>query len=300
LKKKDFLAEHKLTASIHTVNVRSDYAPALHNFDEKIVKVRQKLNKETGEMVSHSIINPNNYGMGELQKYSRYEAVMSHLMKKANVSDYSYDRIDFRFDSYEDTFSQYFKLNSILLGLFTMKYAFRNNEPTESVGQITRSKYGVTIKNQSMELVYYDKEKESNGRNPCKARLEFRAKRLDGNLPPAIFRTWVKRLYKVESHYDELQKYYNECLHKHYLSWLEECCPERNGKDMITSFVRENRNSFFTNQQLQNFCAMCGVVNPESRAKNLKQSCSIEFFSRKDVRAYIKKLMYCIKDFIEQ
>jgi hypothetical protein len=297
---KKSLAEYKLTASIHTVKIRSNYAPALHNFDERIVKPYEKIDRATGEKVSHCIINPNNYGVNEVYKYSRYEDVMSELMTKANVSDYSYDRIDFRFDSFEDTFLEYYKLNSLLLGLFTMEYRFRNNEPTESIGQITRSKHGISLKNRSMELVYYNKEIESEGKNICKARLELRAKLLKGLPPEAAARTWYKRLDKAERHFAELQKYYNSCLYKHYLKWLAECCPERKGKDMITAFVRENRNSFFTTRQLQEFCSLCGVENPQSRAKNLKQSCGIEFFSRKVIKAYILKLKKHLKEYMGQ
>jgi hypothetical protein len=294
------LADYSLTASIHTVQIRSSYVAAFQTMDDKMVKVRQTLDNETGEHISHSIINPNNYGVGELLKYSQYEAVMSALMKKAGVSDYKYDRIDFRFDSYEDTFLEYYKLNSLLLGLFTMEYKFRNNEPTESVGQITRSKQGVGIKNQSMELVYYDKEKESNGKNPCKARLELRSKLLDGKQPTAAAALWFTRLDKAKRHFTELQKHYNASLYTHYLAWRKESCPENKNKDMITAFVRENRNCFFTKRQLQEFCAMCGVKSPKYRAKNLKQSCGLEFFSQKDVRTYIEKIKNCLKKFMEQ
>ena len=284
------LKEYILEASIHTVSVRSNYSEALQAMDNKIVKTHTKLDSETGELRSHSIINPHYYNNEEIMSYSLYENTMSAIMKEAGVSDYEYDRIDIRLDRYEDDYLEYFKLNSLLINLFAMEYRFKNNEPTESAGHRTRKKCSIFARNRTMGIEYYDKNKESEGKYPCKARLEFRAMRLEGKTPLEVVTLWFKRLDRVVRHYEKVQDSCNAELLKYYKDWVKSNCPKRKRNDMLLAFVRENKDCFYTAKQLENFCVMCGVRNPKSRAKNLKQSCNIEFFSQKDINTYISNI----------
>ena len=177
---------YKLIASVHTIQIDSVDSPALQEGDTRFIKSRLNQNWRTGEITSKSIINPHNYEYQEIFNYSKYSSVMQELTETVGLSDFSYSWIDFRLDSYEDNYLEYFKLNSLLTGLLTMKYRFKNNEPTESTGQRTRLKCRVYVKNQRIAVEYYDKKKESLDRFPCKARLEFRELRANSKTPEDV------------------------------------------------------------------------------------------------------------------
>ena len=296
---KNKLNNYILTASIHTVEVHGGNIADFLGMDCRLVKPHQNINKSTGEIVCHCIINPHYYVVDEILKYSEYEEVMASILEQANVTDYEYDRVDIRLDSYEENYQDYFKLNSLLLGLFTMRYMFKNDEPTESAGQITRHKCGVYVKNQQISIDYYDKKKESENKYPCKARLEFRAMKLKGKTPKEVADLWFKRLNNALGYYKELQEKYNCGLYQYYLKWLKDNFPKSKGKDKLRYFVRENKDCFFTPQQLEAFCELCGVEKPTSRAKSLKRTCGIEFITYSDIKIYVQKIKNAITYFLE-
>lgn len=268
--------------------------------DRRFIKDDCSVNQYTGEMQSRNIINPHNFGMGELTRYSLYEDVMAALTEKVQLYSYKYSRIDIRLDSFKENYLDYYKLNGLLVGLFSMAYKFKNDEPTESAGQMTRFKCGLCIKNQSMTIDYYDKKKESQDRFPCKARLEFRALKLEaGNTPADVVNQWFKRFDKLDSYYELLQDKCNYRLYEYYLRWLEQNRSKKSERDMLTLFLRENQNTIYTMRQLEKFCRMCEVRNPASRAKNIKHTCGIEFFSLSDVRTYIDKIKKSITYYME-
>ena len=297
---KNKLEDIALIASVHTVQVDSADLPVIQEGETRFIKSRLIRNRQTGEITSKNIINPHNYEYQEILNYSKYKTVMQELTETVGLSDYSYSRIDFRLDSYEDNYLEYFKLNSLLTGLLTMKYRFKNNEPTESTGQRTRLKCSVYVKNQRIAVEYYDKKKESLDRFPCKARLEFRELRADGKTPEDVAHLWFARLDNLAGYYNVLQLRYNKSLFEHYQYWLEANKLTTSGSNFLTAFVRENQDAIFSIRQLEKFCEMCGVKNPASRAKNIKKTCNIECFSYNDIKSYINIIKVAITSFLEQ
>jgi len=211
-------------------------------------------------------------------------------MYESAVIDYEYDRIDIRLDSYSDNYSEYFKLNSLLIGLFSMEFIFKNNEPTESIGHWTRDKFSIFSKNQHIEVEYYNKKKESQNKYPCKARLEFRAKKLNIESPKDLLQLWFTRFDKLTRHFDKLQEKNNCNMLQYYPKWLEANYPKGENRNALTAFVREHQNLFFTKIQIENFCSLLGIANPQSRAKNIIQSAKIECISYNNIKTYINKI----------
>ena len=114
------LDNYRLTASVHTTEIHSRYIPVRHGIDKRLLKVHYTTDDSTGEHISHCIVNPHYYGAGEILSYTQYEDVMAALTEDVGLHDYEYDRIDIRLDSTEDNYLEYFKLNSLLIGLFTI------------------------------------------------------------------------------------------------------------------------------------------------------------------------------------
>ena len=273
--------------------------PVLDGINENTVKVVCKLNKNTGEFVSRIFINPHNYYSNnnrEILEYSLFEKVMTELTERMELHEWQYSRIDVRLDSYENNYQEYFKLNALFIDLFTMAYIFKNGEATESMGHRSRSKCGVYIKNQNMSVDYYDKNKESRGKFPCKARLEFRMMKLNGKSPTDVIKVLFRRFENLDSYYHENIKECNKSLLRNY-KWTKKNRPLKDRNDILTPYIWENQDVFYNMKQLECFCKMCGVGNPAVRAKSIaRKTCKIEFISKKNISDYIA----IIKNFITQ
>lgn len=296
---KSKLNKYDLTASIHTVEIHSSYPPFLENVKKNVARVRFEPSKKTGKLVSHVVVNPHNFGDGEVLTFSEYEDVMSALTKKIKLRKYKYDRLDIRLDSYEDNYHEYFKLNALLVGLFSMVYKFKNDEPVISLGQQTRLNHSVYVKNQLMGIEYYNKKKQSDNKYPCKARLEFRAFKLNGKCPIAVVKQWFKRCDRLENYFSQFLDKCNDSLLCHYEKWQAENQMQKSESVMLRYFVRENQDIIFTKTQLEEFLQLCGVYSPESRAKNIRKSCEIEMISWQDIRDYIAKIKESITHYME-
>ena len=281
------LDNYSPTASIHTVQINSQQLPTVAAGDRAFIKTYCKLDNRSGEITSRNIINPHNFTTEELLSYSQFTETMHEITAQTGLDEYSYSRIDIRLDSYEDNYSEYFKLNCLLLGLFSMIYKFKNDEPTVSAGLYTRDECGVYVKNQTIAIDYYNKKKESRDRYPCKARLEFRELRANGKTPEQIAACWYSRLDRLLVNFEALQTKCNKKLFTHYENWLAVNDADNTNRDLLTAFIRENKSVIFTKRQLEVFCKMCGVKSPESRAKNIKKTCGIECFSANNVQTYI-------------
>jgi hypothetical protein len=293
------LNNYELVASIHTVQLDSVNLPKCENFSENCIKTTFTPNRKTGIVKSRNIINPHYYGEGELTCYSHYENVMKALIQETDLNPCEYSRIDIRLDSYEKNYRNYFKLNSLFIALFAVAFKFKNDEPTVSSGLVTRNECGVYVKNHYMGIDYYDKHKESEGKFPCKARLEFRAMKLKGKSPEEVKDLWFKRFDKLPDCYEALQDKCNTGLFECYKDRIKQT-PKDSGQDILTAFIREHQASIFTARQLIKLCEMCGSKTPVSRAKNLKQTCSIEYISHADIRTYISKIKKFITEYFER
>lgn len=293
---RDKLRNYELTASIHTTEIHAKRAPVLDGLGESLVKVHYTTDQSTGKLISHIIVNPHCDGE-EVLTFSEYEEAMAALVKKMNLRRYEYDRLDIRLDSYEDNYLEYFKLNGLFIGLFTMVYRFRNDEPIISFGQQSRRNHSIYVKNQLMGIEYYDKKKQSDNKFPCKARLEFRALKLNGKRPEDVVKRWFKRCNKLENYFDQFTDKCNESLFRHYKAWLEKNQLSNGKSGLLMSFIRENQDIVYTTKQLEKFCRMCGVDTSESRAKNIGKK--IELISRRDIREYITMIKESVTQYMD-
>ena len=296
------LPNYELTPNIHTVEIRSNQRPFLGEVDEKAVKVYRRPNRKTGKDVSLIIINPNSYYSyydDEVLKYSLFERIMMKLTKDLKIRKYEYSRIDIKLDCYEDdSYIKYYKLNTLFIDLLTMAYNFKNNEATESRGRRTRFPRGCYVKNQQWCVDYYDKGKESDYKFLCKSRLEFRMMKIAGKSPVDVVRLLFSRLNKLDTYYEKYLVKCNKDLYTHY-KWALNKLPLQGRKDILTSYVRENEDAFYSINQLEHFCKMCGVSNYKARAKSIARTCGIEFVSRKEIREYIAKIKKLITQYMK-
>lgn len=297
---KNKLNNYNLNASIHTVNIRSTEKPIFPTsintdaFKSSYLEQTQKWSVK---------LNPNKI-RNDIFAYSEFCATVNELFYSMGIADFTYYRTDIRLDSYEDNFKDYYKLNTLLINLFSILF---NDPNRQAVGHIlTQSKAfcDVSSQNQYWEVKYYDKKLQANDIDPAKARLEFRslkATNTDGYEPHIIKDKWFEKLDKLPSLYDDLQKQSNLALYEAYTAY---CNYNRKGtlrKDYATAFLSNYSNSLtiYTRRQLREFLQMCGLSEQtaQNRSDNIIDNIHIEFFSKTDLENYIKKIKNSMNGF---
>lgn len=294
------LENYSLTASIHTVGLRSEVEPILPT-DSDIVQSSCRMQKTGRFMVR---LNPNKLH-GDIFAYSEFCATMHEISQAMQIIP-TYYRCDIRLDSYEYNFEEFFKLQLLLISLLSLVIHDPNGHPT--VLQLTGSKAftGISTKTQFWQAIYYDKAQESHDTDPAKARLELRALKMtnnDGYEPREIKEKWFEKLDKLPEQYERLQEKTNDALHKAYLKYVKYNGKSDRKRDILTSFLSAYNNgmTIFTRKQLRSFLMKCGLKETaaNSRADYIIDRLYLEFFSRADIKRYIKKIKDAMNDFFE-
>jgi hypothetical protein len=166
---------------------------------------------------------------------------MNYITSSVGISEYSYNRIDFRFDCLEDNYDEYLKLNLLLIALIGDVYKVKDDYFSTKL--FSKKPLTVSVKNDYFACVYYNKKIESNDRVPPKARLELRSLKISKNIPDLIYEDWNLRFNKAIQNYHALQDRFNNELVSLY--------NESIGKSPrlfrnLTDFIIEYQNSIFS------------------------------------------------------
>jgi len=219
--------------------------------------------------------------------YYSFRKAEEYILNKMGISKESceYSRIDFAFDTGNDDFDEYFKLNKCLILLIAEAYCIENRY--EDTDPLTHKKKSICIKPQYFEIQNYNKYLE-NPDDPAKNRLELRSKRIRGKAVPDLINQWIKRIQDLPKYYKGVQKNCNEELLKR---WIEEYSI---GKVRgIYEFLRKYDTNIYSSKQLESFFTEIGTENPRKSAYNFKSNSKnvIEYYSYKDLKEYIKILI---------
>lgn len=296
---KDKLKNYNLTASIHTVGLKSKVDPVLPpNVDLDIIRA-SFMQKTKMHMVR---VNPNKLH-GDIFAYSEFNATMHQLCQAMRITP-TYYRCDIRLDSYEYTFNVYYKLNLLLINLFSILFNDPNGQAVSHLLTCSKEFSDVSTKNQYWEVKYYDKARQSHDTDPAKARLEFRSLKSTkdgGHTPDEIKEMWFKKLDKLPELYEKLQEKSNDALYEAYLQYVEYNGKSGTKGDLVTSFLSNyiNSISIFTRKQMRAFMVKCGVKEEsvEERANYIINKVHIEFFSKSDLKNYIEKIKHAMDDY---
>lgn len=299
---KNKLDTYALTASIHTINVRSAAQPHTSYMVADNVLYTRYLPKAD---VWSTVVNPNKLH-GDIFSYSEFYATVHDLFNRLNVPDFKYYRTDIRLDSYEDNFKDYYKLNSLLIGLFGLLF---NDPNKQAIGHIlihSKELSDISTANQYWEVKYYNKKFQTNDTDPAKARLEFRSLKSTnarGHPPHEVKHMWFKKLDELPKLYNELQSRSNADLYKAYQEHCNYNSKGASRKDYLTNFLSSYNNGIavYTRKQLIEFLQMCGLPKQtaEYRADNIIEKVHMEFFSKADIERYIAKIKNAMDNFFD-
>lgn len=296
------LDNYNLTASIHTVDIRSKNMPSIpQNINLKVLK-SSYLQKSQQWSIR---INPNKLE-GDIFCCSEFYATMHKLTGQLQLPDYIYYRTDIRLDSYEDDFKAYYKLNQLLISLFSLLFHDTNGQAISHLLAGSKEFTDISTKNQYWEVKYYNKKFQTNDDDPAKARLEFRSLKStnrSGYTPHEIKMKWFEKLDQLPKLYDDLQKLCNKMLFNAYQAYCNYNSKYQKKGDYATGFLSNYSNgmTIFTRNQLREFLQLCGLSEKtaSNRTESIIERVYIEFFSRADLERYITKIKFAMDDYFD-
>lgn len=291
------LNNYKLTASIHTLSIKSNgIIQATNNTD--YIKTFTKFNDNP---VSKSKINVNKL-MGDVFTYQDFLQKFQEILDISEIKEYLITRADFRLDSYDKKhYEEYTKLNKYLISMLAVAYTVENVYRTENL--FSQKQLSIAIKNRYFETENYDREAKNkitkNYNEPAKSRLEersIRSKEWDNNdLKQEFMQHWFSRWEKAVK---------NKCLvHKRYNDELEKIYKENKNAfpcqfRSLTDFLIQYQNCIFCKEQMIDLLSRFEEVkNPKQRAKNHKTRYGMEYFSNKDIQVAIHEIKRATKEF---
>ncbi|GEM_PF-3409574 len=296
------LSNYKLNASIHTFAVKSKGVPALPLVYD-IESIRAVKFPRTDSYITR--INLNKL-KGDIFAYSEFQASAVELFNHMQISDCTYWRTDIRLDSYEDNFKEYYKLNTLLISLFSVLFNDTNGQAISHMLTQTKEFSDISTKNQYWEVKYYNKKFQTNDTDRAKARLEFRSLKSTneaGHPPHEIKEMWFKKLDQLPMLYEGLQRDCNKNLYSAYINYCNYNSKSASKCDLATSFFNTYAHGMtvFTRRQLKEFLLMCGVkkARVQERADYIYNKTHIEFFSKADLQTYIAKIKTAMNDFFD-
>ena len=282
-------------AGIHTFNLRTEQRPTnLEKIDSAVLDAG--LLERTKKWFLELDINLVN---GCIDQYSVHCKTLNHLMNQISITDYTYYRTDICIDWFvKNIFKKLYKVNLLLICLFAMLFPKKNEG--QAVGHLcmlSKEYCDISFDNQYTQFTFYNKEFQTAGKNPTKARLEIRCLknlREDG-LPPLEFQKKAfKLLDSLPSNFEALQEKCNSYLLKAYQNHCKYCSGIKRKRDYVTEFLSSENNALtiFTREQLRNFLVLCGVDKEKvyDRAEYILRKTKIELFSKNDIVMYIEKL----------
>lgn len=215
--------------------------------------------------------------------------MLDKITAEAGIENYYVERADMRFDNYDaDHYHKFAKLNRYLISLLAITYNVRNTYKTDDLW--SSDQLSVCIKSRWLEAESYDKNKESGGTDPAKARLELRTKGGVPDLQQEFMTNWTKRWDKALKNLDAVQQKYNAELLKVYLR-DRDATPRRWRSP--TDFILQYQDSIYSRKQLIDLLSAMpeiGSDKAESRADNIKRKYRIEYFTPTEVRAAVAEI----------
>lgn len=293
--KHDKLDELNIYAGVDTLQVRTR-TPV--KSDTPLPFITHEVTKEKGDNNEYSyyILNPDK-GNNDLPIYNSadYHRTLNSMLDLMEIEKPLITRIDYRLDSFDENFTDYAKLNKLVILLISQEYNVTNRY--ESRDLLTNEALTIRIQNRHIEAENYNKSLQEPN-DIVKNRLELRSKSVytnayDFDTTRREFLKWCKRLDKsvTAENIDTLLHEINIALLERFKEWTE-----RKGHK-LNSFIQAYENSIFTRRQLIDLFSLMGLKNPVKRADNYKRSNEIEYFSLRNILDYVQKIKQSGADF---
>lgn len=289
------LAESEMYAGIDTIQIATD-----KEIEEEIIKQKDYVHNSKKKCLKNGkwqyVVNPdkfnNNIGIYCASEYTR---VFDEMMFDLELTSHDYSRIDFRFDFFDnDMFDKLWKLNSVLIALFSKKYEVKNRYASTDI--ISCERLTLRVQTQYLQIEYYHKYVQEDT-SKINARLELRSCKLGSNTNELNeFEKWKSKLLKIldKEIYKTLQEEKNNRL---FEIWQKEKAIYKNMN--VYEFLSKYVDHIYTQEQLSDFFKRLGYKAPDKAASTYKRSKGFESISMNLLTEYVNKIIASGERFFE-
>lgn len=298
--KKDKLKSTELYCGIDTLQLKSATEP--NEITAIIPFISKHVSSRKDGSIHHYRLNPdkanNNIGIYDS---TTYYSTLDNMLNELQLEQPKKERIDIRFDSFDDNYNELLKLNRLLILLVANEYNLENCFESTDPMFLDHLCIRAQNKDGSLQIENYDKGiQEKDG--IVKNRLEFRTAKISDRIPEnskelKVFLDWCSRLEASAT-----VSNFNSLIHRLNDALLNKYNNEKSEKGFnIYEFLREHRKSIFTSRQMADFASKAiNSKDPMQWAKRYKDRREIEYFSLQDVRDYITIIKRNGKRFFRQ
>lgn len=229
----------------------------------------------------------------KVESLKELKSIMREVLEQLSVinqKEVKLNRIDIAIDS-DLEFNDNFKFLLMFFDLYTFKKSNKDRWYTTDLDTLDRTT--IIYKNTNMEVVFYDKKKESCGNHDFATRLEFRFKRLSKM-------DFEKNLDKVIDSLKDLEEkmpLLEEDMAKRLVKlWEKE---SKKGKiKTFSEFVRKYDDYFYTTNVIKIVYKESGLKGSCSNwVKKYRLTNNLEFYSKSNVIKLKKQMIKSIKTY---
>ena len=155
----DILADFKLTASIHTITIKT--SATIEEIPQEFQAAVKCRSLQKGTQTQASILLNLNKISGDVYCYSRFKELFDMFLNSVGIDEYKITRVDMRFDLFDHgSYENYAKLNRWLISMLAVKYNVYNTYKTLHL--FSQKQLSVAIKNKYFECENYDKTADNH------------------------------------------------------------------------------------------------------------------------------------------
>ena len=121
----DILDDFKLTASIHTITIKT--SATIEEIPQEFQAAVKCRSLQKGTQTQASILLNLNKISGDVYCYSRFKELFDMFLNSVGIDEYKITRVDMRFDLFDhESYEKYAKLNRWLISMLAVKYNVYN------------------------------------------------------------------------------------------------------------------------------------------------------------------------------
>lgn len=250
---------------------------------------------ESGEC--HYRYNPDKTYM-DVSTAAGYNVALHNSAEKIGV-EVLQGRIDYRFDSFDNTYHRLYKQNRLLLLLLAYKYNFTNLMNTDDPFELQEKSIRVQdVKgsNWHYQFEFYNK-KLCNPDSGIECRLELRVNGIAlSDVPEDEKVTYyldeiVEMCHGVVEVRDKTFTKFVQAQNKHLLrKWNEEVIQERRYKQPLSKFLAKYADCFYTSLQITEFIKALGYKRYNDVSKDMRKIINFHLFSKKELAEYVAEI----------
>lgn len=209
------------------------------------------------------------------------------------------NRLDFCFDSYDNSYDKLYKQNRLLLLLVAYKYKFTNLMNTDNPFELQKKSIRVQNTKDSdwiYQFEFYNKRIQSP-KSGIECRLELRRRKLElsdvieDDKPKHYLQELMDMLKSVVSKRDTTFTEFVRAQNKYLLAkWQQEVITERAYKQPLSKFMAKYADCFYTSLQITEFIKALGYKDYNKRSQDIREKIMFQLFSKREMNDYVTEI----------